>query len=90
MEAVQYSLCLGKQTMRISFVSLSPSSVVQCHIYIYIYIYIYVDIYSIVLCGYSHAVIRFNVAVFIANPSRNWTFQRFASVAEKERTQRNK
>ena len=27
---------------------------------------------------------------FIANPSRNWTFQRFARVAEKERTQRNK
>ena len=24
-----------------------------------------------------------------ANPSRNWTFQRFARVAEKERTQRN-
>ena len=27
---------------------------------------------------------------FIAKPSRNWTFQRFARVAEKERTQRNK
>ena len=27
---------------------------------------------------------------FIANHSRNWTFQRFARVAEKERTQRNK
>ena len=27
---------------------------------------------------------------FIANPSRNWTFQRIARVAEKERTQRNK
>ena len=27
---------------------------------------------------------------FIANPSQNWTFQRFASVAEKERTQRKK
>ena len=27
---------------------------------------------------------------FIANRSRNWTFQRYASVAEKERTQQNK
>ena len=46
--------------------------------------------YSIVFLGYSYAVIRINVVELIANPSRNWTFQRFARVAEKEITQRNK
>ena len=51
---------------------------------------IYTDIYSIVFLGRWYAVIRINVVEFIANPSRNWTFQRFARVAEKERTQRNK
>ena len=35
-------------------------------------------------------LILINVVEFIANPGRNWTFQRFARVAEKERTQRNK
>ena len=40
--------------------------------------------------GYLYAVIGINVVVFIANPSRNRTFQRFAMVAEKEKTQRNK
>ena len=30
------------------------------------------------------------IVEFIANPSRNWTFLRFARVAEEERTQRNK
>ena len=90
MEAVQYSLCLGKQTIYIyTYIYIILYIYILYLYYVYIY-YIYVDIYSIVLCGYLHAVIRFNVAVFIANPSRNWTFLRFASVAEKERTQRNK
>ena len=60
------------------------------YMYIYIYTYLYIYIYSIVFCGYYYSVIRINVVEFIANPSRNWTFQRFARVAEKERTQRNK
>ena len=46
-------------------------------------------LYSI-LFGYLYAVIRINVVeCFFDNPSRNWTFQRFARVAEKERTQKN-
>ena len=32
-------------------------------------------LFSIVFLGYYYAVIRINVVEFIANPSRNWTFQ---------------
>ena len=51
---------------------------------------VYVYIYSI-LFGYLYSVIRINVVeCFFANPSQNWTIQRFARVAEKERTQQKK
>ena len=50
-----------------------------CHIYIY---YSFWDICMPLLESMLLSV--------FANPSRNWAFQRFARVAEKERTQRNK
>ena len=52
-------------------------------------------VYSIYLVqysfyGYLYALLESMLLSVIANPSRNWTFQRFAMVAEKERTQRKK
>ena len=34
--------------------------------------------------GCQYAVIRINVVEFVANPSRNWTFQCFARAAQKK------
>ena len=51
---------------------------------------------------YAHSIVIFHICMslfestllifvlLVANPSRNWTVQHFARVAEKERTQRNK
>ena len=47
-------------------------------------------LFSIVFFYICMPLIESKLLSFIANSSRNWTFQRFARVAEKERTQRNK
>ena len=57
-----------------------------------LFIYVTVDSISLVLYFLYICMPLFESTLlsFFANPSRSWTFQRFAMVAEKERTQRNK
>ena len=72
----------------------------QCFPYIYMYCIV---LYCMYVLWYTYIYINIYIYIYIysnmnseskllncANPRRNWAFQRFARVAEKERTQRNK
>ena len=63
---------------------------IHIHVYIHIHIHIPYTIHSIVFFYISMPLLESMLLSVFANPSRNWTFQRFAMVAAKERTQRNK
>ena len=54
---------------------------------------LYVYVHSIVILHICMSLFESTLLIFVlfvANPRRNWTFERFARVVEKERTQRNK
>ena len=72
------------------FFAFYHNTLISCTAIVHVYVCIYIYIYIIVFFGCWYAVIRIKVVEFIAKPSRNWTFQHFARLAEKERTQRNK
>ena len=53
-------------------------------------VHISFNLFSIVFLDICLPLLESMFLSFFAKPSRNWTFQRFARAAEKERTQRNK
>ena len=58
---------------------------VICRLDFYIYIHAHIYIYSFFL-----SVVFESTLLNFANPCQNWTFQRFARVAEEKTTQQNK